>query len=653
MSADSDRAQRPLPTTPELEGADHRAFLAAIVDSFEGAIVGKTLDGVILSWNRGAERLLGYSAEEAVGQSVRMLIPDDRQSEEDDILARLRLGQSIEHYETVRRRKDGALLDVSLTVSPVRDEDGQVVAASKVLRDVGARKRAEATLRESEERFRTLADNIAQFAWMADGDGELFWYNKRWYDYTGTTFEQMRGSGWQAVHHPDHLDRVVQKYRAAIRRGVEWEDTFPLRAADGTYRWFLSRAIPIRHDLTREVLRWFGTNTDITDRIAMEQALRDADRRKDEFLATLAHELRNPLAPIRHGLELLRLGAAEGEAAQRLYATIERQTDHLVRLVDDLLDVSRITRGKVELRRTRLELRRIVAAAVEVSRPLLDGAGVELDVDLPAAPVWLKADPTRLAQVLANLLNNSAHYTPEGGQVRIAAEVAGDEVAVRVTDTGAGIAPDRLERIFDLFEQGGGGRPGGMSGLGIGLTLVKSLTELHGGRVEAYSAGVGQGSELTVTLPVLRAAEAGAGATATADGGEGAADAADGHSTLRVLVVDDNRDAADSLRELLDLLGHECHAVFGGAAALEAGAEMRPDVVLLDLGMPGMDGLETARRLRREPWGAGLVLIALTGWGQEQDRRRTHEAGFDHHLVKPTDLRQLERLLAETAARRP
>jgi PAS domain S-box-containing protein len=649
MSADDTRRFKAFPS----DETEVRTFLASIVESSDDAIVGKTLDGVILSWNRGAERLLGYRAGEAVGQSVRMLIPEDRQSEEDEILARLRLGESIEHYETVRRRRDGTLLDVSLTVSPVRDEDGRVVAASKVLRDVGARKRAEATLRESEERFRTLADNIAQFAWMADGDGELFWYNKRWYDYTGTTFEQMRGSGWQAVHHPDHLDRVAQKYRAAIRRGVEWEDTFPLRAADGTYRWFLSRAIPIRHELTREVLRWFGTNTDITDRIAMEQALRDADRRKDEFLATLAHELRNPLAPIRHGLELLRLGAAEGEAAQRLYATLERQTDHLVRLVDDLLDVSRITRGKVELRRGRLELRRIVAAAVEVSRPLLDGAGVELTVDLPAEPVWLKADPTRLAQVFANLLNNSAHHTPAGGRVRIAAEVRGGEVVVRVIDTGAGIAPERLERIFDLFEQGGGGRPGGMGGLGIGLTLVKSLAELHGGRVEARSAGVGQGSELTVTLPVLPPAEAGTGAVAPEDDDEEAADAAVDHQPLRVLVVDDNRDAADSLRELLDLLGHEAQAVFGGAAALAAGAELRPDVVLLDLGMPGMDGFETAQRLRHEPWGAGVVLIALTGWGQEQDRRRTHEAGFDHHLVKPTDLRQLERLLAETAARKP
>jgi PAS domain S-box-containing protein len=637
------------------EGAGHSAFQAAIVESFDGAIVGKTLDGIIRSWNPGAARLFGYSADEIVGRPVRVLIPEDRQQEEDEILARLRRGERIEHLETVRRHRDGTLLDVSLTISPIRDDEGRVVGASKVLIDVTDRKRAEAALRDSEERFRTLADNVAQFAWMADGRGSIVWYNRRWFEYTGTTLEQMQGWGWQAVQHPDHVDRVVARFRDCVERGVPWEDTFPLRGADGEYRWFLSRAIPIRDPASGEVTRWFGTNTDITERMAMEAQLREADRRKDEFLATLAHELRNPLAPIRHGLELLRRGGVAGEATDRVYDTLERQTDHLVRLVDDLLDVSRITRGKVELRRSRIELAAVVDRAVEVSRPLLDEAGLELVVELPDDPVWLAADPTRLAQVLSNLLNNAANYTPEGGRVTLSAAAGPSEVAVTVADTGAGIPRERLRAIFDLFVQGGGGS-GGHGGLGIGLTLVKSLVELHGGRVEARSEGAGRGSELIVTLPRVAAprAETDAGAPAAGPPAvrETPADRAPAARPLRILVVDDNRDAADSLTDLLELFGHEAHAAFDGAAAVAAAERLRPDVVLLDLGMPVMDGFETARHLRGLPGGGDVVLIALTGWGQDQDRRRTREAGFDHHLVKPTDIQQLQRLLGESAARR-
>jgi PAS domain S-box-containing protein len=632
-----------------LEGAPERAFLAAIVDSSDDAIVGKTLDGIVRSWNRGAERIFGYRADEVVGGPVKLLIPPDLHREEDEILERLGRGERIEHYETVRRRKDGTLFDASLTISPIRDDADRVVGASKILRDVTARRLAEAALRESEERFRTLADNIAQFAWMADPSGAVVWYNKRWFDYTGTTFEQMRGWGWQTVHHPEHLGRVVDKFRDCIRRGIVWEDTFPLRGADGAYRWFLSRAIPICDEASGEVVRWFGTNTDITERMAMEAALREAAQRKDEFLATLAHELRNPLAPIRHGLELLRRGGAEGEAAERVSATLERQTEHLVRLVDDLLDVSRITRGKVELRRERVELRRVVDAALELSRPHLDAAGVELTAELPSAPLWLAADPMRLAQVFANLLNNAAHYTPEGGRVRLVAEAVGGEVVVRVADTGAGIPRERLVSIFDLFVQGDDPSSSSKSGLGIGLTLVKALVELHRGRVEATSAGLGQGSEFVISLPGLAAPAAGdeVAEPAAAPAADLGPPAAEGRP-LRVLVVDDNRDAADSLRDLLELLGHEAHAAYDGAAALVQGGRFEPDAVLLDLGMPGLDGYETARRLRGEPWGRGVLLIALTGWGQDGDRRRTRDAGFDHHLVKPTDIASLKSLLSQT-----
>ncbi len=590
------------PTGP----AETRAFLAAIVESSDDAIVGKTLDGVIRSWNPAAERLFGYPAEEAVGRHITLIIPPEHRAEEEEILARLRRGERIDHLETVRLAKDGREVYVSLNISPILDASGRVVGASKVARDIGERVRAERDLRDSEESFRTLADNIAQFAWMADPSGAVFWYNERWFEYTGTTFEEMEGWGWRKVHHPDHVERVTEQFRRAIEAGEEWEDTFPLRGKDGRYRWFLSRALPIRGP-EGEVLRWFGTNTDVSERMAMEEALRRAHRRKDEFLAVLAHELRNPLAPIASGLELLRRPDGGPERTERVLGILERQTRQLARLVDDLLDLSRITRGKIELRRRRVSLADVIESAVETSRPALDKAEQTLEIELPAEPIPLDADPTRLAQVFSNLLNNAARYSSPGGRVRVSAERRGDEVEVTVADTGAGLEPEMVERIFDVFVQGEEERRRPRSGLGIGLTLVRSLAELHGGRVEAKSDGLGRGSEFTVRLPAASGALP--EGEAVARGGEAfhPLPPLGNGARLRVLIVDDNRDAADALCELLEILGHEARAVYDGDAALAAVAEVPPHVVLLDLGMPGLDGYETARRLRQGP-GADALL---------------------------------------------
>ena len=628
------------------------AFLAALVDSSDDAIVGKTLDGVIRSWNAAAERLFGHTAEEAVGQSILLIIPPERRDEEREILARLRRGERIEHFETVRMAKDGRLLDISLTVSPIFADDGSIVGASKIARDIGARREAERRMMESERRFRALADNIAQLAWITDPTGSIIWYNARWFEYTGTTMEEVEGWGWRKVHHADHVERVERRFREAIGSGTVWEDTFPLRRRDGAWRWFLSRAQPIR-DAAGELTMWFGTNTDITERMQMEEALREADRRKDEFLATLAHELRNPLAPIASGIELLRRRPGEAEVTERVLRTLERQTSHLVRMVDDLLDVSRITRGKVVLRRAEVDLSAVAAGAVEASRPLLDRAGHRFTVELPPEPLRVHGDEVRLGQVVANLLNNAARYTPEGGAVRLAVERQGDEAVITVRDTGVGFDPEAGEKLFDLFAQGQR-EAAGASGLGIGLTLARSLVELHGGSVSAASEGPGRGSTFTVRLPVASGVDAGEVPGEEAgeqfgpepDGGIGSA------ASLDVLIADDNRDAADALCELLLVLGHRARAVYGGEEALAACAETVPDVVLLDLGMPGLDGYETARRLSGRD-GDGPTLIALTGWGQSEDRRRTREAGFDHHLVKPADLATLRRLLAEIAERRP
>jgi signal transduction histidine kinase len=375
------------------------------------------------------------------------------------------------------------------------------------------------------------------------------------------------------------------------------------------------------------------------------QALQDADRRKDEFLATLAHELRNPLAPIRTGLQLLRMADGDSRAAEGARTMMERQTAQLVRLVDDLMDVSRISRGKMELKKERVGLAAVVAAAVETSRPLVEQMGHDLTVELPDRPVWLDADPTRLAQVFMNLLNNAAKYSDRGGRIRLTAKRFADEVEVVVRDGGIGIPADKLNVIFDLFSQVDRSLEKAQGGLGIGLSLVRRLVDMHGGTVEARSDGPGKGSEFVVRLPV--AADRAAPGRASRDGEPAP------KSALRILIADDNRDGADSLSDMLQIMGNDTRTAYDGEAAVAAAAEFRPDVVLLDIGMPKLNGHDACRRMREQPWGADLVLIALTGWGQEEDVRRSHDAGFDRHMVKPVDpVALMQQLVGLQAARR-
>jgi PAS domain S-box-containing protein len=389
-----------------------------------------------------------------------------------------------------------------------------------------------------------------------------------------------------------------------------------------------------------------ATAQDLADRaaIAVENAqlyreLRDADRRKDEFLATLAHELRNPLAPIRNGLQVLRLSGKETGVVADARSMMERQLGQMVRLVDDLLDVSRISRNKLDLKKQRVALAAVVHSAVETSRPLVEQSRHTLAVALPPGPVYLDADLVRLAQVFSNLLNNAAKYTEPGGRIWLSAEVAGREVAVRVRDTGLGIPADALPRIFEMFSQVDRNMERAQGGLGIGLTLVRRLVEMHGGTVEARSDGPGKGSEFTVRLPL---AADGAGGPRVA-AGEGPAAA----PRRRILIVDDNHDSAMSLGMMLDLMGNETRTAHDGLAAVEAAGEFRPDVILLDIGLPKLNGYDACRRIREQPWGRGIVIVALTGWGQEEDRRRSADAGFDHHMVKPVEVDALTKLLAE------
>jgi signal transduction histidine kinase/CheY-like chemotaxis protein len=382
---------------------------------------------------------------------------------------------------------------------------------------------------------------------------------------------------------------------------------------------------------------------DLVERKRAEDALREADRRKDEFLATLAHELRNPLAPIGNAVQVLRLQGTADPSSRRAHETIDRQLRHLVRLVDDLLEVGRITRGRIELKRERVDLQSVVAHAIETNRPLIEAAGHHLTVDLPPAPIFLDADPVRLAQVFSNLLNNACKFTAPGGRIAVLSHREDGEVVVTVTDSGAGIPPRLLASVFGLFAQVERPIDRSVGGLGIGLHLAKRLVELHGGTVVARSEGEGKGSELVVRLPVLPGSPAVAEARAEPAGDRRAA-------ARRILVVDDNRDSTESLSLLLQLGGHETEMAHEGGEAIEKAQAWHPDVILLDLGLPRMNGYDACRAIRRLPEGKDIRIIALTGWGQEQDRLETARAGFDAHLVKPVDMAALGKLLGDGAA---
>jgi PAS domain S-box-containing protein len=457
----------------------------------------------------------------------------------------------------------------------------------------------------------------------------------------GRDFEEIM----QIIRERSYADDIVRIFRRTLATGEPYftREHAVVRLDRGVteyYEWRVERiTLP---DGERGLVCYFrDISTHVAARTAVEEsreALKDADRRKDEFLATLAHELRTPLAPIHNALEILRLSGRDGAVARSVYEMMGRQVNHMVRLVDDLMEVSRITRGKIDLQKQRVELAAVVGSAVETTRPLIDAAGHLLTVDLGAEPFELDADPVRLAQVFGNLLNNAAKYTPNGGQITLRAEQRGTHVVVSVRDNGGGIRPDVLGQVFDPFVQGERSYTRSKGGLGIGLTLARSIVALHGGTIEARSAGLGQGSEFTVRLPLPPAA--------AEDSSPESSRPATRIAGQRILVVDDNVDAAESLGALLRCLGAEVVTVHDGPAALEAMRTEKPSAAVLDIGMPGMDGYEVARRARAGPLGDDIKLIALTGWGNDEDRRRSREAGIDHHLVKPVDLHVLEDLLA-------
>jgi len=528
---------------------------------------------------------------------------------------------------------------------PIRDAAGAVTGIFVQGADVTERVLATRALADSEDRFRTLADNIASLCCMADETGDVFWYNSRWYQYTGISPGELRGWGWGAAVDPQALPEVMRRWRESLATGARFEMTVPIRSAAGEYHPFLTRVVPLR-DATGNIIRWFGTNTDISQQLAAEDALREADRRKDEFLAILAHELRNPLAPVRNAAKVLRAPGADSKTRELATSIIDRQIQTMAGLLDDLLDVSRITQGQIDLHRQRTPIGAIIESSLEVARPLIESRGHTLNVSLPPESILVDADPLRLSQVFSNLLTNAAKYTDPGGRIDLVAEPTDTGVNVCIRDTGVGLEPESIAQIFGIFSQVKSTLHHAGGGLGIGLALVKGLVELHGGRVSAASAGVGRGSEFRVWLPT-RGSGAGIAVPSAPQPQAGP------QSRRRILVVDDNVDAAQSLGFLLTLAGHELHVAHDGEQAVVMARDLQPDVALIDIGLPKLSGYEVAQLIRGEAWGGRVALIALTGWGQDEDKRRALAAGFDFHLTKPVDPEHLEALIARGGAGGP
>ena len=586
----------------------------------------------VVQWSEGIYRLLGavpYSFPPSAAWWKERLLPEERERVLREFEAIVARGGHFSQEFRIRGMDDSIVWIASIgTVD--QDEDGKPVRMQGVNIDITARKEAEAQLRQSEQKFRTISHAAPAIVWVTDDDGIVF-INERWTELTGQSLAEALGHGWSAFVHPEDDERL-RPYRERCRRsGEPYVGEIRYRARNGEYRWHAFRALrsPDREE-------WFGCSVDIHDAREAQEALKEADRRKDEFLATLAHELRNPLAPIRNALYLLKRQPAEDPTLRAAQEMMDRQVAHMVRLIDDLLDVSRITRGKLELRREPVELARIVEIALETARPHIAQL---LTVCLPSEPIRLDADAVRLSQVLSNLLNNAAKFTPRSGRISVSAILEGAMVVIRVRDTGIGIEPGMLPQLFQIFSQVGSPLERTKGGLGIGLSLARSLVEMHGGSIEAHSEGRDKGAEFIVRLPVLLLPD-------PSEVPKPQVPSAYSGAVRRVLVVDDVQDNVDSLTALLRLDSNIVETAADGLEALAKAEAFKPDLILLDLGLPHLNGYETCQLIRRKPWGRGIVIVALTGWGQEEDRRRSLGAGFDSHLVKPVDYDALRALLA-------
>ena len=597
--------------------------------------------GHIVSWNRGAEKLTGYTAGEIVGRHFSVLYPTDaieRRSPERE----LKMAQESGRLEDEGWRvcKDGSRFWASMAITALHDESGALRGFSNVTRDLTERRRQEETLRQSEERFRVLVEGLKDCAiFMLDTDGRVTSWNSGAQRMTGYQADEIEGRHFGALYPQAAIDRKLPEQELAMaREHGRFEDEGPRLRKDGTTFWANVVVSPLYNE-EGVLMGYANVKRDLTDRKRAE-SLEQAERRTSEFLAMLAHELRNPLAPINNALHLLGLKPPADATEKWVRDVLRRQTGQITRLIDDLLDVSRITRAAIPLNRRALDACALVRAAAEGSMQWMQARGHELSIELPPnEALTVLGDEARLTQVLHKLLHNAARYTPEGGRVSIAARRENDAVVICVKDNGVGMDAGLLHSAFDLLKQGQQAAQRPQGGLGIGLTLVQRLVRLHGGTVEAHSAGPDRGSEFIVRLPAVNEAPV----------SEAAAAERPGATPRKVLVIDDNSDAANALRMLLENDGHNVRVAHDGVSGLALAREYRPEYLLLDIGLPRLNGYDIAASVRGDPELRHTTLVAITGYGQVHDRARTAAVGFDHHLTKPVEFSELQELFRAKA----
>jgi PAS domain S-box-containing protein len=601
--------------------------------------------GIVSTWNAGAEHIKGYSAAEIIGSHFSRFYPPEaikRQLPEIELHGAMLEGRYED--EGWRVRKDGSRFWANVIITAIRNASGHLIGFSKITRNLTERREHEEELRQSEERFRLLVDGVTEYAiMMLDKDGFVSSWN--------AGAERIKGYKSQEI-----LGKHVSHFypSEAVLANAPWEDLNLARTGgrvtnegwrvrkDGTLFWAASVMTALK-DRDGRLYGFAKVTQDLTQRRNAE-ALADTAQRMHEFIAMLAHELRNPLAPIRNAVSLMGRKGLGDPALESMRQTIDRQSVQLTRLLDELLDVNRIARGQFAVERELLDFREVITRAVEASRPLIDSREHSLELAVPDAPVPVLGDAVRLIQAVVNLLNNAAKYTPAGGKILLSVSARGTELELRVKDSGRGIERDMLEKVFDLFVQIDGSSNGTLGGLGVGLALVRRVLELHGGSIQARSEGKERGSEFIARIPLsihqIRI-------IATAQKEQEAA-----IQSLRVLVVDDNKDAGDTLDLLLQSMGQQVRTVYDGPSAIAIAQTFRPDIVLLDIGMPQMSGYEVARAIQSAQGDARPVLVAITGWGQESDKERANEAGFQYHFVKPISENVLREILAQVAANR-
>jgi PAS domain S-box-containing protein len=602
-------------------------------------------NGRIATWNQGARRIKGYEAHEIIGRHFSVFYPKEAVDSgwpEHEIKVATAEGRFED--EGWRIRKDGSRFWADVIITALRDEDGSLLGFSKITRDLTDRKLHEEALRQSEERFRLLVEGVSDYAiFMLDPEGLISSWNLGAERIKGYTREEILGKHFSRFYEPEAIEQGKPREQLAKARaqGRVEDEGWRLRK-DGS-RFWARVVVTALHDQAGRLRGFAKITQDLTERRHLED-LQRAAKNLSEFIATLAHELRNPLAPIRTAVQVMGHVAPGDPQHDAMRQTIDRQSAHLARIVDDMLDIARITRGTLDIQRHPVTLGEVVQQAVEMIRPEIAAGDQRLELDLATAPLVVNGDLHRLIQLLGNLLSNATRYTPKGGRIAVSTRAEGNWAVLRVRDSGRGIEPDMLESIFGMFVQGRPAMKSVGGGLGIGLALARRIAEMHGGTLAASSEGLDQGSEFTLRLPLQNRTPASPeGAKAVVD----RLSSAQPPVARRVLIVDDNVDAAITLEMLLRSLGHETRVAHGGMDALELAVQFQPEVVLLDIGMPGISGYEVARRLRTIERDRPLCIVAVTGWGQDADRQRSREAGFDLHLVKPVDLSELARVLEE------